>query len=111
MYPELCKELKVAFDPIGAFVVATDAEEEEKLEVLINQCIERQIPYEIYKLEDSDHEMLTYYSLGNYISANQRSEHNSGGLAFINVALTSSGPVIKSYDLKEIDTMYKSSKY
>ena len=47
MYPELCKELKVAYDPIGAFVVATDAEEEEKLDTLINQCIERQIPYEI----------------------------------------------------------------
>ena len=47
MYPELCKELKVAYDPIGAFVVATDKEEEEKLEVLKNQCIERQIPYEI----------------------------------------------------------------
>lgn len=47
MYPELCKELKVAFDPIGAFVVATDAEEEEKLETLINQCIDRQIPYEV----------------------------------------------------------------
>ena len=68
-------------------------------------------PYEMYKTGDSDHEMLVYYSLGNYISANQRQEHNSGGLAFINVALTSSGPVIKSYDLKEIDTMYKSSKY
>ena len=47
MYPDLCKELKVAFDPIGAFVVATDAEEEEKLEVLISQCIEREIPYEV----------------------------------------------------------------
>ena len=48
MYPELCRELKVAFNPVGAFVVATDTEEEEKLETLINQCIDRQIPYEIY---------------------------------------------------------------
>ena len=47
MYPDLCKELKVAFKQIGAFVVATDNEEEEKLEVLINQCKERNIPYEI----------------------------------------------------------------
>ena len=47
MYPDLCKELKVAFVPIGAFVVATSNEEEEKLETLINQCNEREIPYEI----------------------------------------------------------------
>jgi len=47
MYPDLCKELQVAYDPIGAFVVATDNEEVEKLEVLMNQCIDRQIPYEI----------------------------------------------------------------
>ena len=47
MYPDLCKELKVSYDQIGAFVVATDLEEENKLDILINQCIERQIPYEI----------------------------------------------------------------
>ena len=53
MYPELCKELKVAYAPIGAFVVATDLEEEEKLETLIKQCIDRQIPYEILSGEDA----------------------------------------------------------
>ena len=47
MFPDLCKELKVPFVPIGAFVVATDDEEENKLEELINQCDQRQIPYEI----------------------------------------------------------------
>ena len=47
MYPELCKELKVTFDQIGAFVVATDNEEEEKFEILVKQCIERHIPHEI----------------------------------------------------------------
>lgn len=47
MYPDLCKELQVAFDQIGAFVVATDKEEEDKLDTLINQCNDRQIPYEI----------------------------------------------------------------
>lgn len=53
MYPELCKELKVSYAPIGAFVVATDLEEEEKLETLIKQCIDRQIPYEILSGEDA----------------------------------------------------------
>lgn len=47
MFPDLCKELKVPYLPIGAFVVATSGEEEEKLNELVNQCIERQIPYEI----------------------------------------------------------------
>lgn len=67
--------------------------------------------YEMYKRDNSKHEMLIYYSLGNYISANQRAEHNSGGLAFVNVGLTLDGPEIVSYDFEEIDTIYKSSKY
>jgi glycerol-3-phosphate dehydrogenase len=47
MYPELCKELKVSYVPIGAFVAAGSPEEEEKLDVLISQCIERGVPYEV----------------------------------------------------------------
>ena len=47
MYPDLCKELQVKYDPIGAFVVATSYEEEETLDNLIKQCIDRQIPYEV----------------------------------------------------------------
>ena len=48
MYPELCKELKVAYKQIGAFVAATTLEEENILETLKNQCIDRQIPYETF---------------------------------------------------------------
>lgn len=47
MFKSLCDELKVSFDPIGAFVVATSLEEEEKLSVLEKRCIERKVPYEI----------------------------------------------------------------
>ena len=47
MFPDLCKELQVAYDPVGAFVVATSDEEEEKLETLVKQCIERNVPYEV----------------------------------------------------------------
>lgn len=47
MYPQLCKDLQVAYDSIGAFVVATSDEEKEKIDVLVNQCIEREIPYEV----------------------------------------------------------------
>lgn len=47
MYPQLCKDLQVAYKQIGAFVVATNNEEEEKLQTLVKQCEERNIPYEI----------------------------------------------------------------
>ena len=47
MFPDLCKELKVPFKQIGAYVVATSSEEENNLEVLIKQCEERKIPFEV----------------------------------------------------------------
>ena len=47
MYPALCEELKVNYVPIGAFVAAGGEEEEEKLDVLISQCKERGIPFEV----------------------------------------------------------------
>ena len=53
MYPDLCKELKVSFDQVGAFVVATDSDEEETLQKLVQQCIDRQIPYEVITGEEA----------------------------------------------------------
>lgn len=47
MFPEVCKELKVPYSPIGAYVVATSPEEEITLNTLIKQCEDRNIPYEI----------------------------------------------------------------
>ena len=47
MYPELCKELGVAYKPIGAYVVATCQEEEKVLDTLIANCVNRNIPYEV----------------------------------------------------------------
>ncbi len=47
MYRDVCEDLKVAYRQIGAFVVATSEEEEEKLDTLIDNCIRRQIPYEV----------------------------------------------------------------
>ena len=51
MYPDLCKQLQVAYNPIGAFVVACGKQEEEKLETLIKQCEERKIPFEVLDRE------------------------------------------------------------
>ena len=47
MYPDLCKELRVEYQPVGAFVVAVSEEELETLDKLIRQCDERNVPYEI----------------------------------------------------------------
>ena len=53
MFPDLCKELQVAYVPIGAFVAAGSPEEEEKLENLVKQCEERNVPYEILNGEEA----------------------------------------------------------
>ncbi|MBR4471220.1 MAG: NAD(P)/FAD-dependent oxidoreductase [Erysipelotrichaceae bacterium] len=53
MFPDLCKELQVAYVPIGAFVAAGSPEEEEKLENLVKQCEERNVPYEILSGEEA----------------------------------------------------------
>ena len=47
MYRKFCEELQIEFKEIGAFVVATTEEEEKTLETLINNCIERDIPYDV----------------------------------------------------------------
>ncbi|MBO7676049.1 MAG: NAD(P)/FAD-dependent oxidoreductase [Erysipelotrichaceae bacterium] len=47
MFPDLCRQLQVEYVPTGAFVVATSKEEEETLDGLIANCIERKIPYEV----------------------------------------------------------------
>ena len=47
MYPSLCEELKVSYKNTGAFVVACGEEEEKKLDVLVEQCINRDIPFEL----------------------------------------------------------------
>ncbi len=52
MYQDLCRELKVAYRNTGAFVVAVNEEEEKKLDVLIDNCIRREIPYEVLTGEE-----------------------------------------------------------
>lgn len=47
MYPKLCEDLKVSYKAIGAFVAATSLEEEKKLDELVKQCIDRNVPYEL----------------------------------------------------------------
>lgn len=45
MFPDLCNELQVDYQQIGAFVVSTSDEESQTLDRLEKQAIERKIPY------------------------------------------------------------------
>ncbi len=45
MYPEICKDLGCKFETVGAWVVATSAEEEQQLQVLKQRAIDREIPF------------------------------------------------------------------
>ena len=56
MFPDLCKELQVSYVPIGAYVASGSPEEEERLEVLINQCKERNVPFEVLSGEEAKKE-------------------------------------------------------
>lgn len=47
MFPSLCQDLQVPYKQIGAFVVATNIQEEERLQLLVNNCLERNIPFEL----------------------------------------------------------------
>jgi len=53
MYPDICKELGVSFLPVSAFVVATDTYEQETLQGLYDQALEREIPARMLSGEEA----------------------------------------------------------
>lgn len=62
-------------------------------------------PYEVLT-DDSGHEMLIYYSLGNYISAQSQKECIKGGMAEFTVSLTSEGYQITEYNLQPLEIQW-----
>lgn len=58
-------------------------------------------PYEVLRDEDG-HEMLVYYSIGNYISAQKEQSCVKGGMAQFTVSLTPDGYIITEYTLKPL---------
>ena len=58
-------------------------------------------PYEILK-DDNGHEMLIYYSIGNYISAQSEKSCIKGGMASFTVSLTKEGYKITEYNLQPL---------
>ena len=58
-------------------------------------------PYEVLR-DDSGHEMLVYYSIGNYISAQPEQSCVKGGMAEFTVSLTSDGYAVTEYNLRPL---------
>ena len=62
--------------------------------------------------DDDGHEMLVYYSLGNYISAQREQSCVKGGMAQFIVSLTSDGYKISQYELRPLTiTRQEDGKY
>lgn len=71
-------------------------------------------PHVIQEVEEScykDGKTLIYYSLGNFMSAQQSDAQKTGGIADFIVDLTSEGCVIKHYELKECQTVVEDGMY
>lgn len=68
-------------------------------------------PYEVLR-DNSGHEMLVYYSIGNYISAQPVRSCVKGGMAEFTVSLTPDGYRITEYGLRSLKiTWQESGKY
>lgn len=68
-------------------------------------------PYEVLQ-DESGHEMLVYYSVGNYVSAQAEQSCVKGGMAQFTVSLTSDGYKISEYSLQPLEiTRQDGGKY
>ena len=66
-------------------------------------------PYEILWTDDG-HEMLVYYSIGNYISAQSEKSCVKGGMASFTVSLTSDGYRITEYALQPLTITWQEGR-
>lgn len=67
-------------------------------------------PYDVLTGKDG-HEMLVYYSIGNYISAQPVKSCVKGGMAEFTVSLTADGYRVTAYDLKPLVITWEKGKY
>lgn len=74
---------------------------EGKADVVVGTHPHALQPFEILQ-DDGGHEMLVYYSLGNYISAQQEKSCVKGGMAQFTVSLTKDGYRITEYSLQPL---------
>ncbi len=63
-------------------------------------------------MDDGGHEMLVFYSIGNFVSAQPEKSCTKGGMASFTVSRTASGCKITAYDLRPlVITRQKEGKY
>lgn len=74
---------------------------DNKVDVVIGTHPHVLQPYEMITSEDG-HQMLVYYSLGNFISAQPQKECIKGGMATFTVGLTTDGYRVLRYDLQPL---------
>lgn len=67
-------------------------------------------PFEVLT-DEGGHEMLIYYSVGNYISAQPEQSCVKGGMAEFTVSLTADGYRISAYDLKPLSIIWENGRY
>lgn len=75
---------------------------ESKADVVVGTHPHTLQPYEMLRGEDG-HEMLVYYSIGNYISAQKEESCIKGGMARFTVSLTPNGCQISEYGLQTLE--------
>lgn len=66
-------------------------------------------PYEMLR-DNGGHEMLVYYSIGNYISAQSEKSCVKGGMAAFTVSLTSEGCRITEYGLEPLTVTWQEDR-
>ena len=61
--------------------------------------------------DESGHEMLVYYSIGNFISAQPEKSCVRGGMARFTVSLTQEGYRVTEYDLQPLTIVWKDRRF
>lgn len=78
-----------------------------KVDVVVGTHPHELQPYEVIS-DDSGHDMLIYYSIGNFISAQPEESCIKGGMAQFTVSLTEDGYSITEYVLETLEIMRSS---
>ena len=67
-------------------------------------------PYEMLQ-DGNGHQMLVYYSIGNFVSAQYEQACVKGGAAEFTVSLTADGYKITQYSLQPLEITHEKGKY
>lgn len=122
------KSIREAFDEAEAVIVfahwgteyshETDAEQEKWSEVFLEEGVNVVVgshPHVVQKYEMKErsdgHNMLVYYSLGNFLSTQKEEDRKEGILASFGITRKNGKIVISEYDAIPIKTEYSNGRY